>query len=657
LNPAGRVEANAPQSSPSSHEQWGERFAEVRSPMPDIAKTHSVEEKAMTVYRARKIITMDPAQPTAHAVAVKDGRLVAVGSFDDVVRALGTIDYTVDGTFADSVLIAGLIDQHLHPVLGASTLTTEVIAPEDWILPHRIHRAANTPEEYNERLQQASARLAEQGEPDDAWLFSWGFHKLWHGELDRARIDAMVGDRPTAIWQRSCHEWYLNSAAISVLGITAEKMAGKGAASEQVDVARGHFWENGWMVLLSNYLMPKFLTEARFREGLAQLVEYLHMNGVTAINEPGISWKVEPWHLYQEILGADSVPFTTTFLVDGRTQSARGMDLATVIDDANAQVARAPEGKVSLVAKQVKLFADGAIISQLMQMRDGYLDADGNPDPEHHGEWIMEPAELRRFFDVYWEAGWQIHIHVNGDLGLDVLLDIIADAMARHPRIDHRTTIVHFANSTEEQIVRIAKLGAIVSANAYYPVGFADKYSEFGLGPERADSMVRAASVLAQNIPLSFHSDLPMCAPDPLAMASYAVNRITHTGRVAGPEQRISVHEALRAVTIGAAFSWRREHDLGSIEVGKIANLTVLAEDPYERSSEELAHTRVLGTLFEGRWFPVPVENQNTRLTAQILAPTALSEPSEMHSALDHGCGCEVANFLGDHLTQHGFAA
>jgi predicted amidohydrolase YtcJ len=612
---------------------------------------------AITVYRARKIITMDPALPTASAVAVEKGRIVAVGSLDEVINTLGTREHVVDGAFVDSVLIAGLIDQHLHPVLGASTLTTEVIAPEDWILPHRIHRAANTPLEYDERLHHANVRLAQQGEPDDAWLFSWGFHKLWHGELDRARLDAIVGDRPTAIWQRSCHEWYLNSAAISALGITAENMSGKGAASEQVDVARGHFWENGWMVLLSRFLMPKFLTEARFREGLTQLVEYLHMNGVTAINEPGIAWKVEPWHLYQEILGAAEVPFSTTFLVDGRNQSVRGIDLATVIDDANAQIARAPEGKVSLVAKQVKLFADGAIISQLMQMRDGYVDANGNPDPHHHGEWIMEPAELRRFFDVYWDAGWQIHIHVNGDLGLDVLLDIIADAMARHPRIDHRTTIVHFANSTEEQVVRIAKLGAIVSANAYYPVGFADKYSEFGLGPARADAMVRSASVLAQNIPLSFHSDLPMCPPDPLAMASYAVNRVTHSGRVAGPEQRISVHEALRAVTTGAAFSWRREHDLGSIEVGKIANLTVLAEDPYERSREDLAHTRILGTVFEGRWFPVPLANQNTRLTARILAPTAVSEPSEMHSASDHDCGCEVANFLSDHLTQHGFAA
>ncbi len=607
----------------------------------------------LTVFRARRILTMNRNQPHATSVAIRSGRIVAVGSSDEVAAACAGQDYVVDDQFADAVLIAGLIDQHLHPVLGASTLTTEVIAPEDWVLPHRTYLAASTEQEYDDRLRESNARLA-TGE----WLFSWGFHQLWHGQLDRARLDAIVGDRPTAIWQRSCHEWYLNSAAISALGITAEKMTGKGAASEQVDLARGHFWENGWMVLLANYLMPIFLTEARFRKGLAQLVEYLHMNGVTAINEPGISWKVEPWHLYQELLGADDVPFTTTFLVDGRTQSARGMDLATVIDDANTQIARAPEGKVSLVAKQVKLFADGAIISQLMQMRDGYLDAEGKPNPHHHGEWIMEPAELRRYFDVYWDAGWQIHIHVNGDLGLDVLLDIITDAITRFPRIDHRTTIVHFANSTEEQVSRIAALGAIVSANPYYPVGFADKYSQYGLGSERADAMVRAASVIAHSIPLSFHSDLPMCASDPLAMASYAVNRITHSGRVAGPEQRISIDDALQAVTLGAAYSWRREHDLGSIEVGKIANFTVLADDPYETDPRDFANTRVLGTVFEGRWFPVPVANQNARIRAskQTLASHA-DDSAKVHDSCDHGCGCDVANFLTDHLARNGFAA
>ena len=603
------------------------------------------------MFTAKRVITMDPTRPSVEAVAVSSGRIVAVGSLDEVRATLADATYEVDDRFAGSVLITGLIDQHLHPVLGASTLSTEVIAPEDWVLPTRTFRAANDRQEYDDRLCAAHARLA-----DGEWLFSWGYHRLWHGEMDRDRLDTIAGDRPTAVWQRSCHEWFLNTAAIDALGITVENMAGRGQPSTQVDVERGHFWENGWMVLLSRYLMPRFLTEARFRAGLTQLVAYLHMNGVTAINEPGIAWKVEPWYLYQEILGADDVPFTSTFLVDGRNQCVRGLDPTAVVDDANEQIARAPFGKVSLVAGQVKLFADGAIISQLMQMRDGYLDAAGKPDPHHDGEWIMEPTDLRRYFDAYWDAGWQIHIHVNGDLGLDVLLEVIEDAMTRHPRIDHRTTIVHFANSTEDQVDRIARVGAIVSANSYYPVGFADKYSDYGLGPARADSMVRSASVLARGVPLSFHSDLPMCPADPLAMAGYAVNRITHSGRVAGPEQRISVDEALRAVTIGSAFSWQREHDLGSVEVGKIANFTVLADDPYERDPRDLARTRVLGTMFEGRWFPIPIEHQDARLTSSTIAPTQTSLDADADGRV-HGCGCEVAQFLTDHLAQHGFAA
>ena len=130
------------------------------------------------------------------------------------------------------------------------------------------------------------------------------------------------------------------------------------------------------------------------------------------------------------------------------------------------------------------------------------------------------------------------------------MLDVLEDAQARTPRDDHRTVVVHFANSAEAQVERIARLGAIVSANPYYPVGFADKYAQWGLGPERADMMVRAGSVRRHGIPLSYHSDLPMCPSDPLMMASWGATRITHSGRVAGPSQRITAHDALRAVTI-----------------------------------------------------------------------------------------------------------
>lgn len=593
---------------------------------------------------------MDETTPDAEAVAVRDGRFVAVGSLDEVLLRVGQ-DHVISDQFAGKVLLPGLIDQHLHPMLGASTLTTEIIAPEDWNLPRRIQRAALSPEAFDDRIRGIHARL------DDAeWLFSWGYHSLWHGPLGRERLDALASGRPVAVWQRSCHEWFLNTAALEAIGLTEELTKGHGLASTQIDWDRGHFYENGWMVVLARYLMPHFLTAERFRTGLHQLVEYLHMNGVTAINEPGIYWRTEPWDLYQSILGHEDVPFESTFLVEGRTQPVRGLGPDRMVADALEQVARGEGTKVRVVSGQVKLFADGAIISQLMQMKDPYLDWEGNPDPDHHGEWMMEPHELKSVFDVYWDAGWQVHVHVNGDAGLEVLLDIIAEAQLRTPRLDHRTVVVHFANSTEEQVRRIADLGAIVSANPYYPVGFADKYGQWGLGPARADSMVRSASVLRAGIPLSFHSDLPMCPADPMMMAAYAVNRITPSGRVAGPDQRIDVHHALRAVTIEAAFSWRREHELGSVSPGKIANLTVLDGDPYGTDPRRLSRIPVLATVFAGRVFEVAEDLVRQRIETNYdpdIGTGAIGRAG--HS--EHGCGCEVAGFLARHVGEGGWAA
>jgi predicted amidohydrolase YtcJ len=370
------------------------------------------------------------------------------------------------------------------------------------------------------------------------------------------------------------------------------------------DLETGHWWEVGMNLLLPK-LSPLFLSPERLAAGLYQLVAYLHRNGVTAINEPGIMWDLEPWALYQQILGAEETPFESTFLVDARSQADSGMPAEEAVADAELQVARAAEGKVRLLPKQVKLFADGAIISQLMQMRDPYLDDSGQPDRCHHGEWMMQPDTFRSFARAYWDAGWQLHIHVNGDAGLELVLNTIDECMTANPRTDHRTAIVHFANSTEDQIDRIARLGCIVSANSYYPVGFADKYAQHGLGHERADTMVRAASVLRRGIPLSLHSDLPMGPAAPLMLAWCAVNRRTPSGRTAAPEQRISVHDALRAITIEAAYSWRLEAELGSISPGKLANFTVLGEDPYTVPPIRLKDIPVLGTVYQGQWFPV----------------------------------------------------
>ena len=572
----------------------------------------------VTIFTAKKLITMERGNPEASAVAVAGKRIVAVGSLAEVKAALGDMKFMVDDTFAAKVVLPGFIDQHLHPVLGALTLSTEVIATEDWVMPERTFRAAGTAEEYRARLKAAEAAMKDKKE----WLFTWGYHSLWHGKLDRQALDAISDTRPIMVWQRSCHEMYLNTPAIKALGFTEESMQGKGDTSKMLNWAEGHWWEKGLNLIIGPVLQV-FATPQRFTFGLKQMVAYEHSKGVTAYNEPGALYTPDMWKLYQQILGAEDTPFYSYFLVDGRGYVDNGVPPIEALADGE-KIARAnAAGKVAFFPNQIKLFADGAIISQLMQMKDGYLGADGKPDPSHHGEWMITPKDLEERAKVYWDAGYQIHIHVNGDEGLEVLLGILERRMAENPRADHRTVIVHFANSSEEQVGRIARLGAIVSANPYYTVGFADKYSAVGLGPQRADTMVRSASVLKRHVPLSFHSDLPMGPSDPLFMAWCAVNRITPGGRIAAPEQRISVEDALRGVTIEAAYSWRKENELGSVAPGKIANFTVLEEDPLAVEPAKLKDVPIWGTVFEGRLFPIL-----KKTTAGIGQPDGQSMPA-----------------------------
>lgn len=596
------------------------------------------ESEPVKVYTAKKVLTMERNNPDATAVAVAGKRVLAAGTLSEVKAFLGDRTFVLDETFKDKVVLPGLIDQHLHPILGALTLATEVISTEDWVLPGRTFPAANDPAQYRARLKAADAVMKDPTE----WLFSWGYHELWHGKLDRAALDAISNTRPIVVWQRSCHEFYLNSAAIQALGLTEAAMRDKGRASEMMSWQEGHWWETG-MNLILGPVLKVFVTPERMTFGLKQMVAYLHANGVTAYNEPGALYTPEIWKLYQQILGADETPFYSYFLPDGRIQVDAGLGLAESLADAERQVAMAPEGKVSFFPKQIKLFSDGAIISQLMQMKDGYLDG-------HKGEWLMHPDKLEERAKLYWDAGYQLHIHVNGDAGLDTVLDVLERRMSENPRADHRTVIVHFANSTEEQIGRIARLGAIVSANPYYTVGFADKFGQVGLGQPRADLMVRSGSVLKHHIPLSFHSDLPMGPGEPLYLAWSAVNRTTPSGRTAASEQRIGVDDALRAVTIEAAYSWRREHELGSIAPGKIANFTVLEQDPYAIDPMRLKDIPIWGTVFEGRLFPIPAEQRRPAQEAQARTSSPLGH-SDLRAARTHdqdydGDSCAVARIL-----------
>jgi predicted amidohydrolase YtcJ len=545
----------------------------------------------VTIFRAKEIVTLDPAKPTATAVAVLGDRILAVGSVEELKAAAGSQPFIVDERFADAVIIPGLIAQHDHPFLTALTMMSEIIAIEDWVLPSGTVPAAKTAEAYRARLVAANAKLKEPNE----LLLTWGYHQIFHGKLTRADLDKISSTRPIIVWHRSCHEMIVNTKALASYGVDAAFVAALPAgAKAQSNYAEGHFWEQGIFAVAPKFL-PAIAANDRLRRGLEFTTRYYHANGVTLACEPGGIYSKQLQDAENAVLSRPDAPFRFYFIPDGKAISAAFPNSAI---GETEKVLGWGEGMTSIMPKMIKLFADGAVYSQLMQLGTPYLDG-------HHGEWIMEPDAFARAFRIYWDADYQIHIHVCGDAAVDMVLDNVEANMRRHPRYDHRTLLAHFAVAREDQVARIKRLGAIVSGNPYYVSALADAYGQQGLGPARADSMVRMGDVERAGISYSFHSDMPMAPGQPLFLMHCAVNRTTVSGRVAGPEQRSSRLAALQAVTREAAYALRLEDALGSIVPGKLANLTVLGANPLTVEAAAIKDIPVRATVHEGRVLPV----------------------------------------------------
>ncbi len=548
---------------------------------------------AITVFVAKKIVTMDPTRPTATAVAVRDGRVLSVGSLQDLEPWLKDNEYTISEQFKDKVLMPGLIDPHMHPMLGAIAFQTVWITPEPWDVMGQRTPATSGDEAYRNALKAAFAARNK-----DAPIFiTWGFSADTHGELSRELLDGISREVPILVLQRSLHEAYINTpmlASLKARGLDESKFKDH----PQIDWKTSHFWEDGLFTVVLPYLAGTLLDPATVDPAYLKTRDYLTYNGVTTVADMSTgstNWDMEMAALKRTMDTSDS-PVRVRL-----TPDVYKLSIALKSPEAAMRLLsqlKAQNTRHLVFNNAIKLFADGAMFSQAMQLNDpGYIDG-------HKGEWITQPNEFEEFARSYWNAGYQIHVHANGDGGARMVLDTLQNLQNEKSRADHRFTIEHYGYADDGTSRRVAKLGAQVSANPFYLYDLGDRYAANGLGTDRASRIAPLGGLVKRSVPVALHSDFPMAPAEPLFLAWTAASRQTLSGKVFAPSERLTLDQAIRAVTIDAAYMIGMETELGSIEAGKLADFAVLDKDPYDVGVKGLRDIKVWGTVFEGQPHP-----------------------------------------------------
>ncbi|MFT7112557.1 MAG: putative amidohydrolase YtcJ [Porticoccaceae bacterium] len=546
-------------------------------------ETNKVAQSQKTIYSGGDIITMSGSSlEYAEAVVVDKGSIVFVGT-----RAEANKNYpkSKHRLLNGRTMMPGFIEPHVHASLAATILPNEIIAPYDWILPGETKKGVTGHDAYRQRLTES---VAEKANADEIF-FVWGYHQLWHGDLSRSLLNDISTDQPIAVIHRSFHEVYLNDAAIDAMNIAESDFSG----NPQVDWAKGHFYEGGWMALAPR-MAPLLLDGSSYMKGLGMMTQLIRKNGITTIAEPGfpsVSFEGEYALLKAEM--AKNPPFDV-YLIPNGTQlaSMKGGNQAAL-----AFIKTLPEyttDNIKFLPNQVKLFADGAIYSQLMQMKDDYTDG-------HHGEWMTPLNMLQQQMSLYWNENYKLHIHANGDKGIQQVLDFAAMDQQANPRQDHRLTLHHMGYFTDAMAQQIADMGVEASVNPYYLWALSDKYAENGLGVERGENLVALNSLAKRNVPTSYHSDFAMAPIEPLTLAWTAINRVTSNNNKVSQDQRVDTYTAMKAITISAARTLNLEGDIGSIESGKTANFTILKENPFKVDPMLIKDITVLATVYKGK--------------------------------------------------------
>lgn len=521
------------------------------------------------VMRGGVVWTGVPESGAARAVAVKDGRILAVGSDEDVEALIGSGTRVVE--LEGRAVTPGFIDAHTHFIDGGFKLASVDL------------RDAATPEELARRIGAFASTV-----PPGTWITGGDWdHELWGGELPRREwVDALTPDHPVFVNRLDGHMALANSAALSAAGIdqdgrTPDPEGGTIVRDPATDEPAGVFKDEA-MGLIGRAIPDP--TEAELDHALETAAAHALERGVTQVHDMAGWSSLETYRRAHE---RGALPLRVYSVVPISTW-----------ERLRDWVGEHGRGDRRLWWGGLKGFVDGSLGSTTAWFYEPYAD-----EPATAGFMTSDSTELRTWIASADAAGLQVMVHAIGDRANDWLLDVYRDVARENGPRDRRFRIEHAQHLTPEAVARFAEQGVIAAMQPYHAADDG-RWAEKRIGPERILGTYAFRSLLDAGATLAFGSDWTVAPIDPVLGLDAAVTRRTIDGANPDgwvPGERIGLEETLRAYTQGGAVAGFVEDELGRLEPGLLADLVVLSEDVFSLDPKSLATVRVDMTVVDGR--------------------------------------------------------
>jgi predicted amidohydrolase YtcJ len=552
----------------------------------------AAETHADVVVLNGKVLTVDAAFSRASAVAITDGRFVAVGSDAEIRRRVGPATRTIDAQ--QRTVIPGLIETHVHAT-GA--------ARGDANQPFRqLHSIAEILSWVREKAKSV---------PPGNWiqLPRVDVTRIRERRIpNRADLDAAAADHPAVFtWQYANRtRQILNSRAIAVVGLTKDTQPPPGgkilldAAGQPTGVIEDS------NALLVKFIPARSVPDAQYQDSLVTLLRRYNEIGITSITERNSN--VGGYRTYEKLKADGRLAVRVTVTIGLSTDgSIEGTEKAI-----QAIPFKTGDGDEWLKVGPLKVGVDGGALYGTAYMREPYgpsaFSLYGISDPTYRGDLRISPEKLKNIIRTVHRMGWQMSSHVTGDAGVDAVLDAVEASNADSPVAPRRYNLIHAYFPNEETAKRVARLGVVVDTQPAWFYKDGDALLE-ALGPARMEKFIglqtwrKAGAKIALNADhmQGFDPDTSLNPYNPFLAMQTAISRKTESGRVIGAHQRVSREEALRMFTIDAAWMSFDETRKGSIEVGKLADLAILNGDFISCPEAELKNLRALVTIVGGK--------------------------------------------------------